>query len=238
MKRGKQLKRNIITAFTAAWFLVFCIPLPVRAAIQLQTIPSLPYAVNNGNYVAWNAEGQLDLPSTEAVNEEIIHVSNMVPGVSRQNWTVSIVGTGCQLPGTGDIGGLAVKRSNGDIFVFAHKSYNSRSIRTIADPQNPYITKKVAYRDAVARFVTAHEMGHLVRFYLIPDDQFRMYLAIRGWKAEYGDGEELFAEDFRYLFGSQEANIIGHRFSGKSLALPGESERKFILQYAGNKSSL
>jgi len=233
MARSKQLKLNIITAFTAALLLVFCIPLPVRAAIQLQTLPGLPYAVNNGNFVAWNAEGQLDLPSTAAVNEEITHLSTMVPGVSRQNWTVSIVDTGCQFPGTGDIGGLAVKRSNGDIFIFAHKSYNSRSIRTIADPQNPYMTKKVAYRDAVARFVTAHEMGHLVRFYLIPDDQFKSYLASRGWKAEYGNDEELFAEDFRFLFGSQEANIIGHRFAGKGISLPGPAEREFILRCTG-----
>ncbi|MEW6572397.1 MAG: hypothetical protein AB1374_02020 [Bacillota bacterium] len=88
---------------------------------------------------------------------------------------------------------------------------------------------------AVPCYVAAtvsHEVGHLVRFEFFPPDEFQQYLRVRNWQCDT-DPEELFAEDFRWLFGSELAKDVP--FQANGVALPGEKERKFILRNVGHK---
>lgn len=61
--------------------------------------------------------------------------------------------------------------------------------------------------EAAARYVTAHEIGHLARWAFVPDWALQEYAAWRS-AGRAQDPEEIFAEDFRALFGSPAANIL------------------------------
>lgn len=85
----------------------------------------------------------------------------------------------------------------------------------------------------VAATVT-HEMGHLVRFRFFSPDEFQQYLRMRNWRQEI-DPEELFAEDFRWLFGSKLAKFGSKLakevpFQASGVTLPKEAERRFMVK--------
>jgi len=66
------------------------------------------------------------------------------------------------------------------------------------------------WEEAAARYAAAHEVGHLARWAFVPDAALREYAARRlGRAADLAEAEEVFAEDFRALFGSPEARIAG-----------------------------
>lgn len=83
----------------------------------------------------------------------------------------------------------------------------------------------------LSAYVAAHEVGHLVRFGFLSDSDLREYLELRGLeraerKSRFDDPEEVFAEDFRWLFGTEKANQVEYR---PSCSEPGEKEKKWIL---------
>jgi hypothetical protein len=69
----------------------------------------------------------------------------------------------------------------------------------------------------------SHELGHLVQFEYIDLAEYGRTTDEDGY---YNQPVEIFAEDFRWLFGSPEAKIIPYR---SSLEPPGDKEKDFIL---------
>jgi hypothetical protein len=86
-----------------------------------------------------------------------------------------------------------------------------------------------------------HEIGHLIRFDYVTDSELQTYMAMRGVK----DGslmngaasvkEELFAEDFRTLFGDEHAQVPQYAFY-KNITPPDEQDREFILKCISEKT--
>ena len=87
--------------------------------------------------------------------------------------------------------------------------------------------------------VTSHEIGHLVQAALMPDNRKDLWDAYRRMRgitdvAAYSQGaehsfrpHEIFAEDFRFLFGDAAAHSSGTLENG-SLALPGTDVQAFM----------
>jgi hypothetical protein len=80
-----------------------------------------------------------------------------------------------------------------------------------------------------------HEIGHMIRHYYITDDELQTYMTMRGVKdGTLLDGvasvkEELFAEDFRTLFGDQHAQVPMYSFY-QTIGQPTETDKEFILE--------
>lgn len=84
----------------------------------------------------------------------------------------------------------------------------------------------------LSAYAAAHEVSHLVRFGFLSESDLREYLMLRGLenmerKSCFDDPEEVFAEDFRWLFGTEKANQVVYR---PSYPQPGESEKAWILK--------
>jgi hypothetical protein len=87
----------------------------------------------------------------------------------------------------------------------------------------------------LSAYVAAHEVGHVVRFGFFSDSDLREYLKLRGLegaerKSRFDDPEEIFAEDFRWLFGTERANQVEYR---PSCPEPGDREKTWILEKLG-----
>jgi hypothetical protein len=86
-----------------------------------------------------------------------------------------------------------------------------------------------------------HEIGHLIRFDYVTDSELQTYMAMRGVKdGSLMDGaasvkEELFAEDFRTLFGDEHAQVPQYAFY-KTITPPDEQDREFILNCVSEKT--
>lgn len=107
------------------------------------------------------------------------------------------------------------------------------------------------YTPEEVHFVVSHEMGHLVQAELMPDSDRPMwtrYRALRGIadtavfgaRAEHARRpHEIFAEDFRYLFGDEAARYTGG-IENSSLALPTANPQVrtfFLALYSGRPAA-
>ena len=97
------------------------------------------------------------------------------------------------------------------------------------------VARTVSAAPYLSAYVAAHEIGHLVRFGFLSESDVREYLKLRGLegaerKSRFDDPEELFAEDFRWLFGTEKANQVEYR---PSCPEPGEKEKAWILERLG-----
>jgi hypothetical protein len=95
--------------------------------------------------------------------------------------------------------------------------------------------------DSVSSAVV-HEIGHMFRKYYLTDAELQEYIKSRG--AEDGSiyhgvasiKEELFAEDFRMLFGNENARTNMYSFYN-TIDPPTEKDRELILKLAGKLQS-
>jgi hypothetical protein len=103
---------------------------------------------------------------------------------------------------------------------------------------------RVAYPVEHIHYTAVHEIGHAVQAALMPDsrrDLWLEYAGLRGFDPDGGPGlphawrpHEIFAEDFRALFGGERA-CFGGRVENHDLAPPDEVEglREFFLSLPG-----
>jgi hypothetical protein len=86
-----------------------------------------------------------------------------------------------------------------------------------------------------------HEIGHMIRRRFVSDSELQAYMTMRGVKDQVlMNGvttlkEELFAEDFRTLFGDQHAQVPQYDFY-KTIALPDAQDKAFILNCIGGST--
>lgn len=169
--------------------------------------------------------------ATDAALRELNHLSETLPSIFSKKWHIRLAGpcrqsqdgslvTGFSFPTRGKAvilapcGGML-----GPVLAPDPSSGRTLTLRP-AEPAVPCY---------VAATVT-HEVGHLVRFQFFSPDEFRQYLRMRNWKQGI-DAEELFAEDFRWLFGSKLAREVAFQVSG--VTLPGETSRRLITNKLG-----
>ncbi|MEW6226599.1 MAG: hypothetical protein AB1700_00675 [Bacillota bacterium] len=97
------------------------------------------------------------------------------------------------------------------------------------------VVQTVSAAPYLSAYIAAHEVGHLVRFGFLFESDLREYLKLRGLegaerKSRFDDPEEIFAEDFRWLFGSERAKQVKYR---PSCPEPGDREKTWILEKLG-----
>jgi hypothetical protein len=105
---------------------------------------------------------------------------------------------------------------------------------------NIYIFAGYWQSDSVSSAIV-HEIGHLVRHLYVTDAELQTYMNMRGVKdTTLMDGvtslwEELFAEDFRTLFGDQHAQVPQYDFYN-TIAKPDQQDKDFIIQCIEEKT--
>ena len=98
---------------------------------------------------------------------------------------------------------------------------------------NIYIFAGYWSGDAVSSAIV-HEIGHMIRFRFVSNAELQTYMGMRGVQnKELMNGvtdlwEELFAEDFRTLFGDEHAQVPQYDFY-KTITLPNQQDKEFIM---------
>lgn len=170
------------------------------------------------------AYGKAELPPDDVVASEISYLEKKLPVLAGMKVPVYTVEQRCNLPGLGMLAGCTLPGEK-SIYLFASSRYTSKTVRV-----EKGVSRIERFAPYLASYTIAHEYGHVVRFQLISDQQLQEYIKFRGIKT--GDSgwatnpEEVFAEDFRWLFGSDKARHIQYMCRNKP---PGEREREYIL---------
>jgi len=170
--------------------------------------------------------------AADAAFTELDHLSETLPFIFHEKWHVRLAGpcrqtrdgsllTGFSFPTRGK---AVILAPCGGMLgpVLAPDPSSGRTL--ILRPAEPAVPCYVAA-------TVAHEIGHLVRFRFFSPAELRQYLRLRNCQQEI-DPEELFAEDFRWLFGSKLAKEIP--FQGDGVTLPGEAARSFMMRNLGH----
>jgi hypothetical protein len=104
-------------------------------------------------------------------------------------------------------------------------------IYMFAIPGNMVDSKFANYIKMVTtEHTVAHEIGHLLRYDLLSDEALLNYYQMRGGIEGLGsltEPDELFAEDFAYLFGSPDAFPV--TFGDIPFEAPGEKDKEWIM---------
>jgi len=105
---------------------------------------------------------------------------------------------------------------------------------------NIYIFAGYWQPDSVSSAIV-HEIGHMIRHDCLTDAEMATYMGMRGVKdTALMDGvtslwEELFAEDFRTLFGDEHAQVPQYDFYD-TIAKPNEQDKEFIINCINEKT--
>lgn len=117
------------------------------------------------------------------------------------------------------LGNGSIQETNDSIFIYRWEE---------KEVECAVFTHAAPYRAAA---VAAHEIGHLVQFFLLGDAGLTEYMRLRGivsgsgtWEA---DPREIFAEDFRWLFGSEDARALPYCVKAPE---PGIKEKEWLLR--------
>ncbi|MEW6447728.1 MAG: hypothetical protein AB1426_06535 [Bacillota bacterium] len=187
---------------------------------ELSTVPGYIGGVTLEDCTHVDAE----IPPQAAVAAEVRHLEETLPSLAGLDVPVYTVRQRCILPGFGMLAGCTLSGKKA-VYLFASPRYCSYTIDSAGgvprmEPFGPYL----------AAYTVAHEFGHVVRYQLVNDRTLQEYLKLRGVKANENQWschpEEVFAEDFRWLFGSENARHVPYLCSIKP---PGEKEKQFIL---------
>lgn len=171
------------------------------------------------------AYGDAELPPQEAVAAEVRHLEGSFPPVAGLDVPVYTVRQRCSLPGFGMLAGCTIPNGNA-VYLFASPRYSAYTVRVTNG-----VARTERFGPYLAAYTVAHEFGHVVRYQLVDDRTLQEYLKLRGVQATDKQWschpEEIFAEDFRWLFGSEEARHIPYLCSTDP---PGEKEKQFFLK--------
>lgn len=168
------------------------------AQIEIKEIDEYPQDILLEKYHSSPANPD-ELVNKEAVMNEVYYLQNKLPILKNMNWTIYIVNekfTSRQ----NEIWGLA--KNHNTIYLFAKENQEA------------------------TRYVVAHEIGHLIDFNFVNDQIYKSLGRYIVNGTGFDDSAEIVAEDFYWLFGSDETRKITYR---PSLNLPDEKEKEFLI---------
>lgn len=202
-----------ILVFSLMIFAFVCTP--VYAELTVQELESLPDGAIEGKYILKAPNNNDELLSIESVKKEVDFLEKSIPVLKDKNWPIYIIKQKL-VAGIFEYSGMATKW-NSTVYLFA----DSRMT-----PSNNYIEENTV----------THELGHLVRYNFVSTDDLQKYIELRNADKKYPDinysPEELFAEDFRWLFGSDNAKGIGYL---QLYDFPSSEEKYWISDKLGTK---
>lgn len=195
-------------------FLLLSFPLTVNAQIQVTELNELPKGQIIEDYTVSPVDDLDDeLMPTWAVREEVYHLQKTIPLLNIVDWNVHVINQQINIPCFNldvPLAGYA-RRNPEPIIIFLFASPNTT--------------------EYTAHYMVSHEIGHLVRYKFISQTQLEKYVKMRSdgknHNTYYDSSEELFAEDFRWLFGSEDARY-DYDYQ-PTYPKPGEKEREWIL---------
>lgn len=199
-------------------FVLICFILPALREFPLTEVGNME--IRSSPRVSPEAE--------RAAVTEMRHLAGALPEIVQEKWQIRLAGpcrrsrdgsmiTGISFPSRGKAvilspcGGML-----GPVFAPGPSRGRTLSLK----PEQPLIPCSVAA-------TVSHEIGHLVRFRFFTAEEFQAYLRLRNRRPDT-DPEELFAEDFRWLFGSETGKQIPYQAS--KIRQPGSQERQAILK--------
>lgn len=240
------MRRVLVLALLLTLTLAAFVP-PSNAEIRVAEAEHPPHAVPGLRTEATRSVSEL--APADSVARAVYHLQAALPVLAQQDWTVYVIRRRASLAGVGDVMGLALPHCRA-AYVFA-SGWNAgpvvvgfREVRVpvvvpvpggdpvwrlekvempVEEPAAPY----------GAAYAAAHEIGHLVRFLLLGREDLDGYIRLRGIRVGSGwasDPEEVFAEDFRWLFGSEGARVVPYRANAPE---PGERERERMCKMLG-----
>ncbi|RKO66403.1 hypothetical protein [Desulfofundulus salinus] len=215
-------------------FLVLLLLLTAPAHAEIRVVGQDDLPVTVAGYRVLDVQDERELACVESVVCEIYHLQSVLPILEEKDWSVYVVRKRCNGPAdaatgsSSEIAGLAVP---GKAFIFASGA-NAKYLRVVEESDVGTLVFGVPASSYLSAYATAHELGHLVRFGYLSEADLQEYVRLRGLKEtqkknRYDNPEELFAEDFRWLFGSEAANRVEYR---PSYPKPGEIEREWIFR--------
>jgi len=226
MSKARVRKRRIVLVIAVTLAFTFtCGNNCATARVSISELSVIPAIIQGVNPEAC-ANGRAELPPQDIVTGEVQHLEKNLPAVAALDISVYIVGQRCTLPGLGMLAGCMLPGTN-SVYLFSSPRYA---------PGKTQGGKSTARFEQFARnlaaYTLAHEFGHVVRLQLVSDQTLQEYLQFRGAQKLNGsewacNPEEVFAEDFRWLFGSQTARQIPYLCNLKP---PGEREKNFLLK--------
>lgn len=173
--------------------------------------------VELANVMSTPTESPKEIPYREFVEYEVEHLIEDFPVLKKVNWTIYLVPMRASFGSIENLAGLAYQEE-GKIFLFSYPKYTLF--------RNGY---DVDYTSRQIKSVVAHEIGHLFRKEFVPVATILDYYTKRFPDNPPGsypyNPEELFAEDFRILFGSEEAQEISHKLNAPPIS---ETEKSWL----------
>ncbi len=207
------MKRKLIPLILA----VFLLSATPADALQVRQVDSLPYYISGISTSA--VESVYEIPPVDAVAYEVYHLEQTLPSLVYKDWPVYILSQHAFLNGAQLTG--CVRSDVAAAFLFSRQSYHTGIVWLIANGT----AKTVPAALYLASFTVAHEIGHVVRFQCVSYWRLQEYMTLRG--SPPVNPEELFAEDFRWLFGSDRVRVIDYQLG---ISPPGEKERQYMLR--------
>jgi len=204
------LKKTLV-----ALIIIFSLPLNAWAAMQVIEMDNLPEDQIIEEYTVSPVSNPDDeLMPTWAVQKEVSHLQKAIPLLNRVNWNVYVINQQISMPSFK----LSVPLAG-----YARRFPKPYKVFLFASPK----TNKYTAYDLVE-----HEIGHLVRYEVISKQDLQEYVDLRNDGLErdgyYDKPDELFAEDFRWLFGSDGSR--DYRYM-PTYPKPSEKEKEWILNH-------
>jgi hypothetical protein len=192
---------------------------------ELDAVPAIIKGVNPEAC----AYGRAELPPQDVVAAEVRHLEKNLPAVAALDISVYIVGQRCTMPNFGPLAGCMLP-GNKSVYLFSSPRYAP----TMAQGAKS-TARAEQFAKSLAAYTLAHEIGHVVRHLLVSELTLQEYIQFRGLEKVSGsewacNPEEVFAEDFRWLFGSDRARQIQYLCDCNA---PGEKEKNFLLKILG-----
>jgi|GEM_PF-6120056 len=193
--------------------LLFMVPTDMEVA-EIEKMPEVNFYGIDYQFIEASADEAI---SKDTVLNEVYWLQESLPILQRVNYSIHIVNEKCIRDSTTTILGLS-DLDNMEIYMFA-------------TPDDMIDNKCANYIKMVAtEHTAAHEIGHLLRHDILSDEALLNYYKMRGGGIEGLDSltepDEVFAEDFAYLFGSPNAFPVN--FGNILFEAPGEKEKEWI----------
>lgn len=233
MRRTNRRRKVACVLLFFIWLITLCGNSGASTQANLTILESVPTCIR-GVTTEKAVGGPAELPPAAAITAEMRHLETTLPLLATMEIPIYIVRKRCLLPGFGWLAGCTIPGEKA-VYLFASPQYKSYTYRvkngtTQLEPFAPYL----------AAYTVAHEIGHILRYELISEQTLKRYLALRGVTqtepTDWGNNaEEIFAEDFRWLFGSETARQVPYLCY---LQPPGEKEKTFFLKLLGEAALL
>lgn len=208
-----MLKRILTLVLTFVLF-VF-VTTPVLAQIKVEQIDKV-YSDHLQSIPGTLTDITENIPDKAIVEQEVYYLENQIPTLQKVDWKIVIVNQKLSFSSIPNAfaGGVALKQD--------------KIVYLFSQPENGI------------EGTVSHEMGHLFRFEFMSDKSLNNYVNFINYRSNllnvkemslfektYNSSEELFAEDFKMLFGSEESKSSWYR---PNYDLPGQNEKSWMIR--------